>query len=72
MVDFIHDYKAHYGVVAICQILPIASSTYYRQLDLAQNPEKGSKRDLNDQHYAEKIKRIWQENYRRYGSLATT
>ena len=59
MVDFIHDYKAQYGVEAICQILPIASSTYYRQLDLAQNSEKRSKRNLHDQHYAEQIKRIW-------------
>jgi hypothetical protein len=39
MVDFIRDHKALYGVEAICQILPIASSTYYRQLDLVQNPE---------------------------------
>ena len=67
MVDFIRDHKALYGVEAICQILPIASSTYYRQLDLVQNPEKHSKRDLHDQHYAEQIKLIWQESHGRYG-----
>ena len=67
MVDFIRDHKALYGVEAICQILPIASSTYYRQLDLVQNPEKRSKRDLHDQHYAEQIKLIWQESHGRYG-----
>ncbi len=39
MVDFIHNNKALYGVEAICRILPIAPSTYYRTLDLEENPE---------------------------------
>ncbi|ENV69506.1 hypothetical protein F947_01671 [Acinetobacter towneri DSM 14962 = CIP 107472] len=39
MVDFIHNNKELYGVEAICRILPIAASTYYRALDLADNPE---------------------------------
>ncbi len=34
MVDFIHNNKDRYGVEAICRILPIAASTYYRALDL--------------------------------------
>ncbi len=67
MVDFIQSNKALYGVEAICKILPISPSTYYRQLDLTENPEKRSKRDLHDQHYAEQIKRIWQESAGRYG-----
>ena len=42
MVDFIHNNKDRYGVEAICRILPIAASTYYRTLDLAtiQNIER--------------------------------
>ncbi len=68
MVDFIRDHKALYGVEAICQILPIASSTYYRQLDRSTEPLKSvRKRDLHDQHYAEQIKLIWQESHGRYG-----
>ena len=51
MVDFIQSNKALYGVEAICKILPITLSTYYWQLDLTENPEKRSKRDLHDQHY---------------------
>ena len=39
MVDFIHNNKALYGVEAICRILPIAASTYYRALDFVDNPE---------------------------------
>ena len=67
MVDFIHNNKNLYGVEAICKILPIAPSTYYRQLDLTENPEKRSKRDLHDMDHAEQIKRIWKESSGRYG-----
>ena len=48
MVDFIHNNKALYGVDAICRILPIAASTYYRTLDLVNNPEFRAERALHD------------------------
>ncbi len=67
MVDFIHNNKALYGVEAICRILPIAASTYYRTLDFVENPEHRAKRDLHDLHHAEQIKRIWKESSGRYG-----
>ena len=67
MVDFIHNNKDRYGVDAICRILTIAASTYYRTLDLADNPEHRAKRDLHDEHHAEQIKRIWKESSGRYG-----
>ncbi len=67
MVDFIHNNKQLYGVEAICRILPIAPSTYYRTLDLTVNPEHRAKRDLHDLHHAEEIKRIWKESSGRYG-----
>ena len=67
MVDFIHNNKDRYGVDAICRILPIAASTYYRTLDLADNPEHRAKRDLHDEHHAEQIKRIWKQSSGRYG-----
>ncbi|MCE6134455.1 IS3 family transposase, partial [Acinetobacter baumannii] len=67
MVHFIHTNKALYGVDAICRMLPIAASTYYRTLDLCENPEHRAKRDLHDLHHAEEIKRIWKESSGRYG-----
>ena len=67
MVDFIHNNKDLCGLDAICRILPIAPSTYYRTLDLADNPEHRAKRDLHDLHHAEQIKRIWKESSGRYG-----
>ena len=73
MVDFIHNNKALYGVEAICRILPIALSTYYRTLDLTVEKhcfarEHRAKRDLHDFHHAEQIKRIWKESSGRYGA----
>ncbi|EZQ00967.1 MerR family transcriptional regulator, partial [Acinetobacter sp. Ver3] len=52
MVDFIHNNKDRYGVDAICRILPIAASTYYRTLDLVDEKhcfarEYRAKRDLH-------------------------
>ncbi|RVT29946.1 IS3 family transposase [Acinetobacter indicus] len=67
MVDFILNNKDRYGVEAICRILPIATSTYYRTLDLTVNPEHRAKRDLHDLQHAEEIKRIWKESSGRYG-----
>ena len=67
MVDFIHNHKVRYGVELICSILPIAVSTYYRHLDLNENPDKRSKRALHDEHFAKEIKRIWRDSCGRYG-----
>ncbi len=68
MVDFIHNNKDRYGVEAICRILPIAASTYYRALDLVlitQYIERTCSCMIL--HHAEQIKRIWKESSGRYG-----
>jgi putative transposase len=65
-VDFIHNNKDRYGVEAICRLLPIVTSTYYRTLDFEDNLEYRAKRDLHDLHHAEQIKRIWKESSVRY------
>ena len=56
MVDLIHNNKNLYGVEVICRILLIAPSTYYRTLDLAENPDHQAKRNLHDQHHTKQIK----------------
>ncbi len=50
MVDFIHNNKELYGVEAICRILPIAPSTYYRMMcaELAGDFHLGDSRQLTD------------------------
>ena len=55
-MDFIHN-KALYGVEAICRILTIAASTYYRTLVLCDEKhcfarEHRAKRDLHDLHHS--------------------
>jgi len=49
MVDFIDQYRAHYGVEPICQLLPIAPSTYWRRKALSQHPESRCARAKRDE-----------------------
>ncbi|MFW1806114.1 IS3 family transposase, partial [Acinetobacter baumannii] len=67
LVDFIHNNKVLYGVEAICRILQIAPSTYYRTLDLCENPEHRAKRDLHYLQHAEESKLILKECSGLYG-----
>ena len=68
MVDFIDDHKNNYGTLAICRVLPIAPSTYYRAKDLSDNPEKHSQRQWHDDFYISEIRRIWLDSKCRYGA----
>ncbi|MGP5176811.1 IS3 family transposase [Psychrobacter aquimaris] len=68
MVQFIDENKSIYGIPAICRVLPIAPSTYYRTKDLDDNPEKRSQRSQHDDFYLNEIKRIWQDSKCRYGT----
>ena len=67
MVDFIDDHKNNYGTLAICRVLPIVPSTYYRAKDLSDNPEKHSQRQWHDDFYISEIRRIWLASKCRYG-----
>ena len=68
MIKFIDDNKSEYGTQAICIILPIAPSTYYRAKDLESYPEKRSLRSQHDDYYLSEIKRIWKNSKCRYGA----
>ncbi len=67
MVDFIDEHREAYGVEPICRELPIAPSTYYRAVDLNTHPEKRSKRAKTDESLSDRIREIWEANYRVYG-----
>lgn len=58
MVDFIDQYRDLYGVESICELLPIAPSTYFRHKQLAKSPEKRSERSKKDEKLALDIHRI--------------
>lgn len=63
MVEYIDDNKSIYGVEPICEVLPIASSTYYA------NKSKGlSKRAARDEDIKPEIMRVWHGSGQRYGA----
>ncbi len=68
MVHFINENKSIYGIQAICKVLPIAPSTYYRAKELEFSPEKRSQRSQHDDLYLKEIKRIWKDSKCRYGA----
>jgi putative transposase len=67
MVAFIDDHRKPFGVESICQVLPIAPSTYFRHKATQRDPSQRSARALRDEVLRAIIRRIWEENHRVYG-----
>ena len=67
MVQFIDDYKVRYGVEPICELLPIAPSTYYRHKFLQRYPDKRNCRVIRDEQLCREILRVWTDSRHRYG-----
>ena len=68
MVSFIDDHRDEYGVEPICEMLPIAPSTFYERMARRVNPELRSARAKRDDELRPEIRRIWEENRRAYGA----
>ena len=67
MVAFIDDHRHDYGVEPICEVLPIAPSTYYACKARAANPDRRSQRAKPDDELREHIGRVWKANFCVYG-----
>jgi putative transposase len=67
MVTFIDDHRKAFGVEPICQVLPIAPSTYFRHKAEQRDPTTRSARARHDEVLRAIIRRIWEENHRVYG-----
>jgi putative transposase len=67
MVRYIDDHKDELGVDPICNVLPIAPSTYYDHKEKQHNPDKRSARAKQDEQLKDDIQRVWEENFRVYG-----
>ena len=63
MIAFIHQRREEFGVGPICEVLPIAPSTYY-----AAKTQPPSARRLRDQELEREIRRVFNENYSVYGA----
>ncbi len=68
MTTFIDDHREDYGVEPICQMLPIAPSTYYEQKAREADPSRLPERAIRDEHLREQIERVWKENFGVYGA----
>ena len=67
MVAFIDDHCEAYGVEPICDVLPIAPSTYYGHKARETNPSLCSTRAQRDEELRGEIERVWEANFRVYG-----
>ncbi len=67
MTAFIDDHRAEYGVEPICEVLPIAPSTYYAAKAREADPSLRSARAHRDDALRAEVRRVWEENRRVYG-----
>jgi transposase InsO family protein len=68
MIGFIDDHREAYGVEPICQVLPIAPSTYHDHAAKRRDPAKLSARAKRDQALRPEIARVFTENFAVYGA----
>ena len=67
MIGFIDDHREVYGVEPICNVLPIAPSTYRVQAARRCDPAKLPARAQRDAALMPEIERVFEENFRVYG-----
>ena len=67
MVRFIDQHRETYGVESICEVLPIAPSTYFLWKAHEQDPTARSARAQRDDDLRAAIQRIWDANEQVYG-----
>ncbi len=63
MVDFVEQHRDEYGVEPICDVLPIAPSTYYEHRARRLAPEKRSHRAKRDERLSVEIRRVWDQSF---------
>ncbi len=68
MVSFIDEHRQAYGVEPICEVLPIAPSTYYEKKARQADPTRLPARAHSDAVLCGQIERVWNENRRVYGA----
>jgi putative transposase len=68
MIGFINDHREAYGIEPICQVLPIAPSTYHAHVAKRADPAKLSERARRDMALKPEIARVFAENFEVYGA----
>jgi putative transposase len=67
MVEFIRENRQQYGVESICEVLPIAPSTFYEQTSRLKDERRMPARRRRDIQLRGEINRVWRENREVYG-----
>ncbi|RZF58273.1 IS3 family transposase [Sphingomonas populi] len=67
MIAFIDDQRAVHGVEPICNVLPIAPSTYHKHVAQRRDPLRLSARARRDVALKPEIARVFAENFAVYG-----
>jgi len=68
MVSFIDDHREAYGVEPICEVLPIAPSTFYVHAARRRDPARLPQRACRDIELSPEIQRVWSDNFEVYGA----
>jgi putative transposase len=71
MVSFIDEHRGDYGVEPICDVLPIAPSTYYEHRARQRDPGRLPARAKRDAVLRDEIRRVRRENFDVYGAKKT-
>lgn len=69
MTAFIDEHREVYGVEPICQVLPIAPSTYYLHAARKKAPALLPARLIRDGKLSKKIRQVWEANFKVYGAV---
>ena len=67
MVAFVDEHRAECGVEPICEVLPMAPSTYYAHKALQADPDRRSARSRRDAGLCPQIEQVWKDNLEVYG-----
>ncbi len=68
MIAFIDDHRGEHGVEPICEVLPIAPSTYHSHAARRADPSLVPARTKRDARLMPEIERVFEENFEVYGA----
>ena len=66
MIAFIDDHREAHGVEPICNVLPIAPSTYHAHAAKRVDPSRLSARARRDAALKDEVQRVFEANFRVY------
>ena len=62
MIDFVDEHRGEYGVEPICEVLPIAPSTYHEHVSRRREPERRPHRTKRDERLRVDVRRVHRES----------